>query len=142
MLLIHGTAGEGLFVVVDESDEAHPPGSTEAVVATLLWAGGELPSMESMRTLPLLLDDEGGARSPQMILHILFSPTRGKQAFNNFGEVVHKGLLRPDAADFRNGDRPDGPRVGWATWTFLAKWVGGEWFQRCVELTRRVHGLE
>lgn len=131
---------EALFVVVDEAD-AYPPGSTEPVLATLLWTGGPLPSREEMESLPLVLDDEDGARPALPTLHVVYSPARGKLALANFGDVVTTGIRRADAPDHRGADARHGPPVGHCTWLFLSGWIPGAWFRRCVELTRRVHGV-
>lgn len=139
---VRGESGksDGMFVVVDHAD-GWPPGSTDAVLATLLWTGGPLPSREEMVSLPLVLDDEEGARPVLPTLHVVHSPGRGKLALANFGQVVERGIRRDDAPDHRGADARRGPRVGYCTWLFLAGWVEGEWFRRCVELTRRQNGL-
>jgi hypothetical protein len=135
---IRGTeGGAGLFVVVDHS-EAYPPGSTEPVVAALLWDGREVPDDPELGRLPLIRDADA-PRSQQ--LHRVFCPARGRNALANFGEVVAQGVLRPDAADYRRDQSRgfrDGPSVGHCTWSFLAGWIDGPWYRRCVEATRRV----
>jgi hypothetical protein len=99
--------------------------------------------------LPTLHDGRpprGRARAPAptQLLHVVDSPPRGRRALSNFGEVVATGVKRPDAADHRR-DRSRGfargPQVGYCTWIFLAGWVGEAWYERCVELTRRLYGL-
>lgn len=129
---IRGEAGEGLFVTVDVA-AAHPPGSTEPVLATLLWEGGPLPSREEMARLPLLMDDRDDRRGPRLSLTVAFTPTHGKLALATFGEVVERGVARPDV-DLE----AERPYDSYATWLFLSRWVGGPWFGRCVELTRRL----
>ena len=128
-----GQAGQGLFVVVDIAP-AHPPGSTEPVLATLLWDGGPLPSREEMARLPLLLDDRDDRRGPRLSLTRAYTPTRGRLALANFGEVVARGVARPDV-DLE----AEQPYDSHATWLFFAGWVDGPWFRSCVELTRRLH---
>lgn len=131
--------GAGLFVVVDHSD-AYPPGSTEPVVAGLLWDREEVPDDVELARLPLLHD----ADAPRsQLLHRVFSPARGRNALANFGEVVAQGVMRTDAADHRKDQSRgfrDGPRVGHCTWLFLAGWIDGPWYRRCVEATSRVSG--
>ena len=143
VIRVRGEDGEseGLFVVVDHAD-GWPPGSRNAVLATLLWTGGPLPSRDEMHSLPLVVDDEDGARRPLPMLHIVHSPTSGRLALANFGEVVETDVQRRDAPDHRGADARRGPRVGYCTWVFLSGWVAGEWFRRCVELTRRLHGID
>jgi Domain of unknown function (DUF4259) len=131
---IRGREGEGLFVVVDIAP-GYPPGSTEPVVATLLWEGGPFPSRDEMARLPLLLDDRDDRRGPRLSLTVAHTATRGRTALANFGKVVERGVGRPDV-----DVEAEKPYNSYATWLFLSKWVGGPWFRRCVELTRRLAG--
>jgi len=138
--------GEALFVVVDLAD-TYPPGSTSPVVAGLLWEGGEVPDNQELTRLPILHDavpppmNPDRVPPPRQLLHIVDSPTRGKYALANVGEVVAKGVLRADAADYRQDvslGLPDGPDVGSNSWLFMARWIGESWHQRCIDVTRRM----
>jgi hypothetical protein len=141
---LRGTrTGEALFVVVDQAD-TYPPGSTSPVLAALLWEGGDVPDDLTLAHLPILHDAEAPpfnpdkAPPPRQLLHVVQSPARGKHALAHFGEVVAKGIDRPDAADHREDDRRDGPRVDYCGWAFLANWIGESWYDRCVDVTRRM----
>ena len=135
--------GEALFVVVAMAD-TYPPGSTSPVVAGLLWDGGDVPDDTTLASLPILHDAEPPpfhptkVVPPHQLLHVVHSPMRGKRALDNVGEVVAKGVDRPDAADYRDDGRRDGPRVGYCDWIFLTRWIGESWHQRCVDVTRRM----
>jgi hypothetical protein len=129
---VRGESGEALLVVVDVAP-AYPPGSTEPVLATLLWEGGPLPSRDELARLPLLLDDRNDRRGPRLSLTVAHTPTRGRMALANFGEVVERGVERPDV-----DVEAEKPYNLYSTWLSLSAWVGGPWFRRCVELTRRL----
>ena len=131
---------EALFVVVDHAD-AYPPGSTQPVVATLLWPGGHLPSADEMARLPLLLEEpQGPRRKPAVHLSAVICPVRGKLALENFGDIVARGVVRRDAPDYRRSGTRGGPALFYSSWLNLAAWVGGSWYERCVELTTREVG--
>lgn len=123
---------EGLFVVVGE-EEGWPPGSTDPVVVALLWTGGEIPTPVEMARLPLVLEEDPQTKEVRTFDEVVHTPTRGRLALSNYGDVVARGVARPDA--------PGGPRARFGTWSSLAHWVGGAWFSRSIELTRRMHGL-
>lgn len=141
---IRGERGEALYVVVDIA-AASPPGSTEPVVAELLWDGGEIPDVETLKRLPLLHEEDpisfNHVTQPVQHLAIVDCPSRGRYALSNFGAVVAKGVLRLDAADhLRDQSRgfADGPAVSGGGWDVLAAFIGGPWHQRRVEVTRRL----
>ena len=123
---------EGLFVVVGE-EAAWPPGSTDPVVVALPWTGGELPSAEEMAGLPLVLAEDPQTKEVRTFDEVVHTAARGRLALSNYGGVVARGVARPDA--------PAGPRTRFGTWVSLAHWVGGAWFNRSIELTRRTYGL-
>ena len=139
---IRGKRGEALYVVVDLAS-ASPPGSSEPVIAELLWGGGEIPDVETLKRLPLLHEVNpisfNHTTRPVQHLTIVGCPSRGKYALSRFGEVVAKGVLRPDAADHRRDQSrgfADGPSVSGGGWDVRAAFIGGPWHQRCVEVTR------
>lgn len=141
VIKVRGSDGrtEGMFVVVDHAD-AYPPGSSDAVVAGLLWTGGEVPSAQEMARLPLLLDEPilRKADPPVVSLYVVHSATRGKLALSNYGQVVAQGVDRRDAPDHRLWDNRGGPRIGYSSWLYLANWLGSDSFNRCIALTRQL----
>jgi hypothetical protein len=157
---VRGEDAQGLFVVVGLAQTWSPPGN-EPVLAELLWDGGDIPDVEGLKRLPLLHEDDPGARSvrrevmglepagdvvdgPVQHFQQVTCPSRGKYALANYGEVVAKGVLRPDAADhLRDQSRgfDDGPSVSGGGWDTLAAFMTGPWHDRMVETTRRVYGL-
>jgi hypothetical protein len=142
VVLIRGekTDARALFVVVATVD-AWPPGSDNPVVATLLWDGDDLPSAEQMQQLPLVRDDPRGMGHPHwgrehdVSLHGVWNPSRGKHALVHYGEVVARGVLRDDAVA---GRKVDFDEISHSGWSFLSQWIEGEWYARCIELTKRV----
>jgi hypothetical protein len=124
---------EGLFVVIDE-ESAWPPGSTDPVVVALPWTGGVLPSSEQMARLPLVIEEAPGGGEIRTFNKVVHTARSGKLALANYGAVVERGLIRPDA--------PGRPRNAFGSWFSLAHWVGGEWFRRSIELTRETYKLD
>jgi len=147
---------EGLFVVVDLMQWSDPPG-TIPVLAELLWHGGPIPETETLKTMPLVHVDpvDGlsdlareitGAQYQGPVPHLWWvtCPTRGKHTFKQYGVVVAKGVLRPDAGDhMRDQSRGfgDGPSISGSQWDTLAYFTTGSWHDDMVETTRRVYGL-
>ena len=130
---------DGLFVVIGET-EAYPPGSTQPVVATLSWAGGDLPSPGDLAHLPLLIDahEWPGRDRTDVMLQAVLSPPRGRLALTNFGSVVAHGVMRRDAPVRRAWEGHASPmQLGYCSCEFLAGWVEGEWFDACLALTKR-----
>jgi hypothetical protein len=123
--------------VVDHA-AVYPPGSTEPVVATLLWPGGDVPAAEEMARLPLLVEESPfSRRKPVVRLTAVNSPPRGELALQNFGEVVASGVIRPDAPDHRRSGTGDGPLLSYWNWRGLAEGLDGESHKRSVELTTK-----
>ena len=84
------------------------------MLAELLWDGGELPDVETLKTMPLVHEDPvdatrtGGRHGsqyegPSRTSGGSTAPSRGPRAFKHHGEVVAKGVLRPDAGDQTRG---------------------------------------
>jgi hypothetical protein len=128
VVLIRGEDGasRGLFVVVHHA-EGDPPGSTDPVVAALLWTGGPLPSEEEMSRLPLLVDEPLSFKIDHPVVtfyQVVRDPARGKMALSNFGEIVPHRVARPDSRRIREASvaassaspTQDGcpSRAGWA----------------------------
>jgi hypothetical protein len=137
---------EGLFVAVGIAETWL---GTEPVLAELLWEGGRVPDVETLKRLPLLHEEEpitlNVVTRPVQHLWQVDCPSRGKRALSNFGSVVAKGVLRADAADhLRDQSRgfADGPSVSGGGWDSLAAFMGGPWHARLVETTRRIYGLK
>jgi hypothetical protein len=144
---LRGERGEGLFVVTDLVRDS---AGTSPVVAELLWDGREIADVETLARLPLLHEEDPISREHLRLLHVVRTvpllwivddPSRGKRALRNFGEVVAKGVLRPDAADaLQDQSRgfADGPAVSGGGWDTIAAFIGGPWHERCVAATRGV----
>jgi hypothetical protein len=145
---VRGEREEGLFVVVGIAETSL---GTEPVLAELLWEGGRVPDVETLKRLPLLHEEEpissflNEITRPVQHFWQVDCPSRGKRALSNFGSVVAKGVLRADAADhLRDQSRgfADGPSVSGGGWDTLAAFMGGPWHTRLVETTRRIHGIQ
>jgi hypothetical protein len=146
---VRGERAEGLLVVVGMAETSV---GTEPVLAELLWEGGEVPDVETLKRLPLLHEEEPPAvklglnedTGPVPHFWQIDCPSRGKRAFSNFGSVVASGVVRADAADhLRDQSRgfADGPSVSGGGWDTLAAFMGAPWHTRLVETTRRIHGV-
>lgn len=135
---------QALLVVVGTAP-ADPPGSTQPVLATLLWTERTLPGANEMARLPLLLDD-GHLRydkrsRPVLSLHAVLCPPAGKLAMPETIELVARGVRRPDIPHRERWGQRDGPTVSSMSWPILAAWIGGGYggmYQHQVELTTEV----
>ncbi len=127
----------GYFVVVALAD-GWPPGSTWPVVAGLAWDGDGDPTIADLGSLPLLRDTAlvWPEQGPVVDLHIVNGPSRGPRAWSNVAEVIAHGVARPDAPDPRRALERGGPNVAYMSWRTLAEWIGGEWHERRLSLTR------
>lgn len=165
VVLVRGetTSARALFVVVT-TVEAWPRGSENPVVASLLWEGTEVPSPDEMKRLPLLHDDKwhgldldrpDWGRAYEVSLHGVWNPSRGQHALVHYGEVVAHGIHRTDDVQRRGSGRRgrlrriprsgttlEATELGHCNWSFLAGWIEGEWYARCIELTKRIYRLD
>jgi hypothetical protein len=129
-----------LFVVIALAD-GYPPGSHWPVLACLFWDGLVMPAASDLQRLPLLRDRPHAFanRGPVVDVRIVNGPSRGPRSWANFAKVVASGVGRPDAPDYRQtatpAAGPDAPNVGYTTWEGLARFVGGDWYARCLALT-------
>ena len=142
---VRGDRAEGLFVVVGIAQMSD---GTEPVLAELLWDGGAIPDEETLARLPLLHEENpislNEVTKPVQHFWLVDCPTRGKNALSNFGEVVARGVMRPDAADHRcdqSSGFADGPAISGGTWDTIAAFMDGPWHQRLVEATRRITSI-
>jgi hypothetical protein len=139
---IRGERAEAHYVVVELVRYSY---GICPVVAELLWDGGEIPDHETLARLPLLHEEVFRNEATRPVQHFwsVDDPSRGKRALSNFGLVVARGVLRPDAADvLRDQSRgfADGPTVSGSDWEGMAAFLGGPWHRRLVETTRRLNG--
>jgi hypothetical protein len=140
---VRGECAEGLFVVLAIAQTSQ---GTEPVLAELLWDGGAIPDEEALARLPLLHEANPPYlhEIPQPVQHFwqVDCPSRGKNAFPNFGEVVARGVMRQDAADYHRRQSlgfVDGPTISGGGWDTIAAFMGTPWHQGLVEATRRIY---
>jgi hypothetical protein len=143
---VRGERAEGLFVVVAVAETST---GTEPVLAQLLWEGGRVPDVETLKQLPLLHEEHpitsNKVARPVQHFWQIDCPSRGKRALSNFGSIVARGVLRADAADhLRDQSRgfADGPSISGGGWDTLAAFMGYPWHRRLVETTRRIYGVQ
>lgn len=143
---VRGERAEGLFVVVAIAGDG--AGGTEPVLAQLLWEGGPIPDVETLKRLPLLHEQDpislNEVAGPVQHFWEVDCPSRGPRALFNFGGVVAKGVLRPDAADHLHDQSrgfADGPSISLSSWDTIADFMGYPWHNRLIETTRRISGL-
>ena len=129
-------ARHALFVVVGIA-EAYPPGSTQPVVATLLWDRPGLPEPRGLEHLPLLLDEPLAFPSDGAVVSLfaLYSTSRGKTAMPRTAEMIARDVRRPDAPDYRDHVKRRGPVLGYTSWGPLMEWLDSDGYSRQVELT-------
>jgi hypothetical protein len=132
-----GGSRTALFVVTSLM-EGYPPGSSWPVLAGLVWEGEDLPPHDDLFRLPLLRDVPLSFpnAAPVVSFRVMNGPTRGPRAFAHFGRVVASGVTRPDAPDLTMKIGPLEPEVSYSSWEGLGAFVGGEWYARCLALTR------
>jgi hypothetical protein len=130
-----------LFLVIGET-ESWPPGSTEPVVVPLLWDGPDLPTAEQAASLPVVVTVDADAaqrgarpRAPRVEPQGVHSPSRGKLALANHGEVVLRGVDHPHPPPHAEPDT-------YTSWSGLVEWIDGPWYAACVAETRRLAGVD
>lgn len=139
---VRGKRRDGLFVVVGIAQTTE---GSDPVLAELLWDGGPIPDEETLARLPILHEPDptsfNDVTQPVQHFWVVDCPSRGKNALSNFGEVVVRGVMRPDAADHRRDQSrgfADGPAISLGTWDTIAAFMGEAWHLRLVETTRRM----
>jgi hypothetical protein len=97
--------------------EAWPKGSTAPILVQLDWDADGPPTAAEASAGRLVTRRWG---PPGVETHHVQGPTRGKNAFANFAEVISSGIARPDVAAEAPGGR------GWiyTVWVGLARETG------------------
>lgn len=139
--LVRGTDASALLITVGFG-EAWPPGSFEAVWATLLWDWEtvDVPAPAELRMLPYVVRYAPLAGRQELAMGIVdavevefdlvqvMSPASGKLAFANFGEIVARGVIRSDFPAVTEW-------VAHASWAGVAATTNAAWLRERFRLT-------
>ena len=106
----------------------------------LLWEGQTVPDGDELARLPIVLQTardvdlyvDHGVEGQPFLMSVL-SPTRGKLAFKNYGELVARGVVRKDLRRVSGDDE----RLIYSSWPHVVEDIGSDYLRACFEFTHQ-----